>query len=115
MRKWVVLTVAVVTVFVVAGCGGYQEGIRQPDRQSYLWFSGETKETVAIIDDNEPFKVEQTSYVDSETGERVSKQGRTLYQVKPGKHEIIVKKGGQVVVHRYLMIGAGTTKEVWVP
>lgn len=114
MRKWVVLTVAVVAVFVLAGCG-YQEGIRQPDRQSYIWFSGETKEAVAIIDDNEPFKVEQTSYVDSETGEGVSKQGRTLYQVKPGKHEIVVKKDGQVVVHRDLMIGAGATKEVHVP
>jgi hypothetical protein len=53
--------------------------------------------------------------VDSETGERVSKQGRTLYQVKPGKHDIVVKKDGQVVVHRNLMIGAGATKEVRVP
>ena len=114
MRKWVVLTMAVVAVFVLAGCG-YQEGIRQPDRQSYIWFSGETKEAVAIIDDNEPFQVEQTSYVDSKTGEGVSKQGRTLYQVKPGKHEIVVKKDGQVVVHRDLMIGAGATKEVHVP
>lgn len=114
MRKWIVLTVTIVAMFVVAGCG-YQEGIRQPDRQSYIWFSGETKEAMAIIDDNEPFKVEQTSSVDSETGERVSKQGRTLYQVKPGKHEIVVKKDGQVVVHRDLMIGAGATKEVRVP
>jgi hypothetical protein len=101
-------------MLVASGCG-YQEGIRQPDRQSYIWFSGETIDAVAIIDDNEPFKVEQTSYVDSETGERVSKQGRRLYQVKPGKHEIVVKKGGQVVVHRDLMIGAGATKEVRVP
>ena len=114
MKKWVVLTVTVLAMFVLTGCG-YQEGIRQPDRQSYIWFSGETKEAVAIIDDNEPFKVEQTSSVDSETGERVSKQGRTLYQVKPGKHEIVVKKDGQVVVHREVMIGAGTTMEVHVP
>jgi hypothetical protein len=112
MRKWIVLAVAVIAMLVAVGCG-YQEGIRQPDRQSYIWFSGETKEAVVIIDDNEPFEVERAASVDSETWEKVS--GRLLYQVKPGKHEVVVKKGGQVVVHRDLMIGAGTTKEVWVP
>lgn len=114
MRKWVVQTVTVAAILVLAGCG-YQEGIRQPDRQSYVWFSGETTTALAIIDDNEPFKVEQTYSVDSETGERVSKKGRTLYQIKPGRHVIIVKKNGQVVVHRDLIIGAGTTKEVRIP
>ena len=114
MKKWVVLTVTVTVMLVLAGCG-YQEGIRQPDRQSYIWFSGETTAALAIIDDNEPFKVEKTYSVDSETGERVSKKGRTLYQIKPGRHVIIVKKNGQVVVHRDLIIGAGATKEVRVP
>lgn len=112
MKKWVVLIVAVVAVFVSASCG-YQEGIRQPDRQSYIWFSGETKDAVAIIDDNEPFKVEHPSSLDSETWEKES--GRTLYKVKPGKHEIVVKKDGQIVVHRNLIIGAGATREVQVP
>lgn len=114
MKKWVFLTLAVVAMLVLAGCG-YQEGIRQPDRQSFIWFSGETTEALAIIDDNEPFRVDQAYYVDSDTGERVSKNGRTLYQIKPGRHVIIVKKNGQVVVHRDLIIGAGATKEVRVP
>lgn len=112
MRKWVVLTVAIIVVFVSTGCG-YQEGIRQPDPQSYIWFSGETKDAVAIIDNNEPFIVEYPSSLDSETWEKES--GRTLYQVEPGKHEIVIKKDGQIVVHRYLIIGAGATKEVRVP
>ena len=114
MRKWIVLTVAVSAV-LVAACGGYQEGIREPDRQSYIWFTGETKGAVAIIDDNKPFKVDQAYNENIETGEKEPRQGRTLYQVKPGKHEIKVKKDGQLVVHRVLMIGAGATKEVRVP
>lgn len=114
MNKWIVLAVVIVPVLIIVGCG-YQEGIRQPDSQSFVWFSGNTKDAVAIIDDNEPFKVEQTYYEDSETGEKVSKQGHTLYQIKPGRHEIVVKKDGQIVVHRDLMIGTGITKEVRVP
>ncbi|MCW8811519.1 MAG: hypothetical protein OQK52_09625 [Ignavibacteriaceae bacterium] len=114
MKKWVVLTMIVAVMFILTGCG-YQEGIRQPDRQSFIWFSGDTTEAVAIIDDNEPFRVVQAYYVDSDTGERVSKNGRTLYQIKPGRHVIIVKKNGEVVVHRDLIIGAGATKEVRVP
>lgn len=114
MKKCIVLTFAVVAVFLVTGCG-YQEGIREPDRQSYILFSGDLEGTVATIDDNEPFKVEQTFYVDKETGEKVSRKGRTLYQVKPGTHEIVVKKDGQVVVHRNVMIGTGATKEIHVP
>lgn len=112
MKNLVILTAVVAAVFVLVGCG-YQEGIRQPDRQSYIWFSGETKDAVAIIDDNEPFKVKHPSSFDSETWEKES--GRTLYQVKPGKHEIVVKKDGQIVVRRYLIIGAGATKEVQIP
>jgi hypothetical protein len=114
MKKWVVLTVMVMAVFVFSGCG-YQEGIRQPDRQSFIWFSGEISNAVAIIDNNEPFKVEQNYYVDSDTGERVSKNRRTLYQLRPGRHVIIVKKNGQIIVHREVLIGAGATKEVRVP
>lgn len=114
MRKWIVLTVAVSAVLVVAGCG-YQEGIREPDRQSYIWFTGETKGAVAVIDDNEPFKVDQAYNENIETGEKEPRQGRTIYQVKPGKHEIVVKKDGKLVVHRVLMIGAGATREVRVP
>jgi hypothetical protein len=114
MRKWIVLTVAVSAVLVTTGCG-YHEGIREPDRQSYIWFTGETKGAVAIIDDNESFKVDQAYNEDTQTGEKEPRQGRTIYQVKPGKHEIVVKKDGVVVVHRVLMIGAGATKEVRVP
>ena len=114
MRKWIVFAVAVATVLVVTGCG-YQEGIRQPDRQSYVWFSGDTDGAFAIIDNDTPFEIVPTYSVDRETGEKVKKKSRTLYQIKPGKHEIVVQKNGKVVVNRVLIIGSGATKEVRVP
>ena len=114
MKKWIVLIFLGLAVFLMAGCG-YQEGIREPDRQSYVWFSGKLDGAVAIIDDNEPFELVPLTYVNEETGEIEHKQGRTLYQVRPGKHTIMVKKNEEVVVHRNLMIGTGATKEIWVP
>jgi hypothetical protein len=114
MKKWIVLAFVGLAVFLVAGCG-YQEGIREPDRQSYIWFTGKLDGAVAFIDDNEPFELVPLTYMNEQTGELEHKQGRTLYQVRPGKHTVMVKKNEQVVVHRELMIGSGATKEVWVP
>jgi len=112
MRKSISFTVVFATLLILVSCG-HREGVRQPDNLSYIWFSGNTDGAVAIIDGNESFKVDLT-YINSE-GERVKTDGKTLYEVKPGKHEILVKRNGEVVIHRVLMINIGATKEVRVP
>ncbi len=112
MRKSISFTVVFATLLILVSCG-HREGVRQPDNLSYIWFSGNTDGAVAIIDGNESFKVDLT-YINSE-GEKVRTDGKTLYEVKPGKHEILVKRNGEVVIHRVLMINLGATKEVRVP
>jgi len=112
MRDLVILAVVFSTFLILVSCG-HREGVRQPDNLSYIWFSGNTDDTVAIIDGNESFKVDLT-YINSE-GEKVKKDGKTLYEVKPGKHEILVKRNGEIIIHRVLMISPGATKEVRVP
>ena len=114
MRKYIILTISALALLSFINCG-YQEGIRQTDKQSYLWFNGQTKSAVAIVDNLSQFKLEESYYIDSETGQKVSRDGKIFYQVKPGRHEIIVKKNGQVVVHRVVMIGSGEIKEIMVP
>ena len=114
MRKWIVLFVAIMISLFSTGCG-YKEGVIEPDRQSYIWFNGNTNGAVVTIDDNAPFTLDQSQNAGSETGTRATGEGRMLYRVTPGKHEIVVKKGGKVVVHRVLMIGTGATREVLVP
>ncbi len=94
---------------------GYQEGVREPDRQSYIQFTGETQATIAIIDKAEPIALGETFYVNKDTGEKIQKEGRMLYLVAPGKHEIVVQKNGEVVVHRTVLINAGSTKEIYIP
>jgi hypothetical protein len=112
MRKSIIFTVVFAALLILVSCG-HREGVRQPDNLSYIWFSGNTDGAVAIIDGNESFKVDLT-YINS-GGEKVKTDGKTLYEVKPGKHEILVKRNGEVVIHRVLMINLGATKEVRVP
>ena len=102
-------------VVLLFGCV-YKEGIQQPDQNSYIWFSGNTDGSIAIIDGGEPFKVEIGHYYNDQTDTgRVDKKGRTLYQVKPGRHEIIVKNGSEIRVNRIVLIGSGATKEINIP
>ena len=106
----------ITVIFVIFGllifqsCG-YREGISQPDKQSYIWFSGNTQGAIAVVDGNEESKVDLTN----SGGEKSTKERKILYAVKPGKHEIMIKKNGEVVVHRVIMIDSGATKEVRVP
>lgn len=95
------------------GCG-YTEGVLQQESKSYLWFTGNTEKAIVFIDENKPFEIENY-YIDPETGQKIKKDDIIHYQVSPGKHKIIVKKDGEVVVERILILGNGITKEIRVP
>jgi hypothetical protein len=82
-----------------AGCG-YKEGTLVKDPVSYLWFTGNITQANVIIDDKKPFEL--------------TKEGLVYYQIPPGKHRIIVKKGEEVIVDRILIIGNETTKEIQI-
>ncbi len=87
-------------LFNFAGCG-YREGTLVKDPVSYLWFTGDIAQANVIIDDKKPFEL--------------TKEGLVYYQIPPGTHRIIVKKGEVVVVDRILIIGNETTKEIQIP
>jgi len=108
MRKLIFFAVFVVAFSMFTACG-HKEGVLQPDSRSYIFFSGNTAGAVAVIDDNGSFDIGESS---DQTGKTKEK---TLYEVLPGKHEVVVRKGDAVIVHRVLIIGAGSTKEVLVP
>lgn len=112
MKKYIAILV-ILSLATVLGCG-FREGVIQPDSRSFIWFSGNTQDAIASVDKQSEFKIEPNYYVDNR-GEKVKKSGRALYEVKPGKHEIIVKRNGEIIVNRILMISAGATKEVRVP
>ena len=92
---------------LISACGGYKEGMVQPDQQSYVWFSGNPEAAVATIDNGAAIKLDEPSEKDPE--------GRTLYRIKPGKHDIVVTRNGQVIVNRTIMVGSGAAKEIALP
>jgi len=115
MKTTRLLIFSLAIIVVVAGCV-YKEGMQQPDRLSYIWFTGDTDGAVAEVDGGTPFKVELGFYYNNQTDTgKVEKKGKTLYEVKPGRHEIVVKHGDDIRVHRVVLIGKGETKEIKIP
>lgn len=115
MKTLFALSLSILLVLVPAGCV-YKEGIQQPDQKSYLWFTGRTTNAIAIIDEGDPINVEKGYYYNKQAASgKIDKKGRMLYQVKPGKHEIVVKLKDEIRVHRVVLIGSGETKEINIP
>ena len=101
MMKRLIAAVLVLLFTFMSGCG-YKEGVQSEERVSYLYFSGNAKGAIVHIDESPAFTVEKLGPDEQ-------------YKVAPGKHMIIVKKDGQILVQRTLMLGDGIAKEIYVP
>jgi hypothetical protein len=101
------MLIASICVVFLSGCGGYKEGMVQPDQESFIWFSGNLEAAVATIDNGAAIKLDEPSEADP--------KGKTLYRLKPGKHDVVVTRNGQVIVNRSIMVGSGAAKEIAVP
>jgi hypothetical protein len=112
LRVWhiVVLTVSLCLV----GCG-YREGVVQPSPKSYLWFTGNTASAVVYIDGIKPFALKGPYDRDPATDENRPRSEITHYQLQPGKYNVVVKRGDQVIVNRVIILGEGMTTEIEVP
>jgi len=115
MMKRTATALAAALVFVLlTGCG-YKEGMLQDEPVSYLRFTGASQGAVVSIDDLEPFELGKA---DSSADARNNSSGATgpiHYRVEPGKHRITVRKNGQVVVARIILLDNGVTREVRIP
>ena len=92
----------------IVSCG-YYEGVVQPTPQSYLAFIGNTRGSVAVIDDV------ITLNLDKELQEMDGRGKTVLFQIAPGKHKVIVTRMGREVVNRIIIVADGATKEIQVP
>ncbi len=92
-----------VLLMLCAGCG-LQEGVVQKDPKSALWFTGNTENAIVFIDNLAPITLSKNS-----------NNAKIHYEISPGKHGVIVKKSGQEVVNRNVLLGSGITKEIPIP
>jgi len=82
---------------------GLREGVVQKESRSLLWFTGNTKNVTVYIDDLAPIILSE------------EKNGQIHYEISPGKHQIIVKRSGNEIVNRVVLLGSGMTKEIQIP
>ncbi len=100
---------------LAAGCG-LKEGVIQKAPRSYLWFTGNTEGAVVFIDKRNPIELNMSSTGDEKTRDEPADTAKKIYyEIDPGKHTVIIKKSGQVVVNRTLLLGNGIITEIKIP
>lgn len=114
MRKSLSVLVALfVLVFCISACG-FKEGVVMHDKKSYLWFSGNSDGVSVMIDDQSPFDLSPSYYVDSQ-GNKKSKTSPVHYEVDPGKHTIKLTRNDKLILERTLLLGNHMTTEIEIP
>ena len=111
-RKMIFWSVVLLALF--SGCG-LKEGVVQTDTKSFLWFTGDTQNAEVFIDDLDTIVLDAVGVGDVDQRGKNKKEDKVYYEISPGKHTIIVKKSGEVVVHRNVLIGNGLIKEIRIP
>lgn len=109
----VVIGITIALLFVIA-CG-YREGVLQKEAVSYIWFTGNVNGAMASIDNGEPFALQASDYPEDASSRGKSEAKYIHYKLSPGKHRITVKKQGQVVVDRIVILENENIKEIDVP
>ena len=102
------VAVALLACCVLGACG-YQEGVIQKAEMSYLKFIGNWANAVVQIDEMPPFELKPSPNSTNPT------LLNTLHQVSPGRHRIVVTRGGNVLVDRVVLLDNHATMEVQIP
>ena len=96
------------------GCG-LKEGVIQKEPRSFLYFTGNTENAMVYIDGGTAIVLDHSSDNDNNGNAQTNSSGQVLYEISPGKHDIIVERTNEVVVHRKVLLGNGITKEIQIP
>ena len=92
----------VLVLLILCGGCGLKEGVVQKEPKSFLRFTGNTQNAIVYVDDLDPIPLNEGD-------------GSASYEISPGKHTIVVKKSGEEVVNRNILLGNGITKEIKIP
>lgn len=114
MRKSLSIFVALFVLALCMSACGFKEGGVMPDKKSYLWFSGKSDGVTMMVDDQPPFDLGPSYYVDSQ-GNNKSKTTPVHYEIDPGKHTIKLMRNGQLILERTLLLGNHMTTEIEIP
>ncbi len=111
-----IVHLGLIFLFLCGGCGGIKEGVVNKEPKSFLWFTGNTQNAIAYIDDLDPIDLnEQSSIASNEDENNTNRSAQVHYQISPGKHAVVIKKSGVEIVSRIILLGNGITKEIQIP
>jgi hypothetical protein len=114
-RKSIQILIICLITGILLGCG-LKEGVIEKDSKSLLWFTGDTNGAIVLIDDQMQIDLSRKgSNVIGEEGSVHRSNSEKYYRITPGKHNIVIKKSGKVVLERNLLLEAGVVKEISVP
>jgi len=112
-KKSIYLGLVLILLFV--GCG-LKEGVVQKEPKSFLWFTGNTQDAIVYIDDLAPIVLnDKRSNTSDNDNNNTNKSSEVHYEISPGKHTVVVKRSGEEVVNRKILLGNGITKEIQIP
>ncbi len=96
------ISVWMIAILALFGGCGYKEGVVVKEEATYIYFTGDAKGAEVEIDGGSSFVLEKAG-------------PQEHYKMAPGKHTVIVRKNGQIVVKRELLLGDGMAREISVP
>lgn len=112
-KVFTLLLIAAAIPWLIASCG-LKKGVEQSAEKSYLKFTGNVSGAFVSIDEGEPFDLAKATHYGDQQGEDF-KARTMLFEIKPGKHTVVVNRDGQVIVNRVFLIGNNQIKEIAVP
>jgi len=101
-----ILSMIVVALLIVTGCGTYRQVV-QVDDKAYLLLIGDPKGNIIIIDDGKPIDLAQDT-----TSFNLNGKTATKIEVSIGSHTVKITKGGVLTVNRKFYVSTGISFEV---
>lgn len=115
-KKTFLFSEIIFLIFFLYGCGVNEATIQRAPK-SFLYFSGNIENSFVLIDNGNEIELGKTRIEpnDSKNMKTTKRVNKVYYELQPGKHVVVVKRDGIVVVHRVLILVDDVVKEVLVP
>lgn len=110
MKKFILAAFA--ALFLVGcGVGTYSVASGRPDEAAISFVSG-SKYDIEVAIDDATYTVQTVKTIDYKAKKNIKQTAKNTITMTPGKHELTVKRSGQVVYSKTIFVSVGEHKVV---